>query len=534
MENLENTRLSLDEIAVALKRLSSGSNWKSQSVEEFHTKITAFFPLILYESNESLWNDEEEPEESLIPLWWDELDEKYELDELHWLTRIQKYELLKPEEVVRTMESIEAGIFAQAALDGQLPSFNISKYGRDKVERVVQLGIESFDYMLVHNLKLGLHIARKYGRRIEIDDAFQYAFFGLMQAVRKFDWRLGHQFSTYATWWVRQSISRAIADNESTIRLPVHIVDRVNSHKRDLRDLDANIFTTASEVTVKDKSGKVLRTEPSLAQLGVTVEMDDNFKLGLDTSIEPLEFWDTFHQAPWLLAKYETPDDSVSFVEFLAISKDLLERLTRFVLSEQQAEILKLRNGYVNSEPMTLDDIGKIYQVTRERIRQIESKALKRVYTFLDGVDLQNYWEVIDRVSTQYQENEANSPEALATQKRIAKQEKDAEGEHKRRYDDGYLKPEKPDQAANAERSLKAATNKISQVKWALEKLKFETVTTSMQVAAEARLKNPEASYSELARYLGGAITKDMVASALRRLISLAVTHSGEQPPEID
>jgi DNA-directed RNA polymerase sigma subunit (sigma70/sigma32) len=218
----------------------------------------------------------------------------------------------------------------------------------------------------------------------------------------------------------------------------------------------------------------------------------------------------------------------------LAISKDLLERLTRFVLSEQQVEILKLRNGYVNSEPMTLDDIGKIYQLTRERIRQIESKALKRVYTFLDGVDLQNYWEVIDRVSTQYQENEANSPEALATQKRIAKQEKDAEREHKRRYDDGYLKQEKPDQAANAERSLKAATNKVSQVKWALEKMKFETVTTSMQVAAEARLKNPEASYSELAQYLGGAITKDMVASALRRLISLAVTHSGEQPPEID
>ena len=149
-------------------------------------------------------------------------------------------------------------------------------------------------------------------------------------------------------------------------------------------------------------------------QLTVAVEMDDTFKFALDTAREPLEFWDTFHQAPWLLAKYETPDDSISFIEFSTISKDLLDRLTSFVLSEQQVEILKMRNGFASSEPMTLDDIGKVYGVTRERIRQIESKAHKRVYAFLDGVDLKNYWEVIESVSLEFQEREANTPLALA------------------------------------------------------------------------------------------------------------------------
>ena len=139
MKNLESKRLSLDEIAVELKRLGSSSNSESQSVEEFHTKIVAFFPEILYESNESLWDDEEAPEEILVPLWWDDLDEEYELDELHWLTRIQKYELLKPEEVVRTMESIEAGVFAQAALDGELPDFDFSKYGETNLLRIDSL-----------------------------------------------------------------------------------------------------------------------------------------------------------------------------------------------------------------------------------------------------------------------------------------------------------------------------------------------------------------------------------------------------------
>ena len=173
MAQLENIRLSLDDIGDALKRLSSGNKEESQSLEDFHSKVAAFFPQIHYESNDSLWDDEaDEEEETLTPLWWDDLDEPFELEELHWLSKIQKYELLKPDEVRKTMESIEAGIFAEAALSGEF-QFDIEKFGRHKVERVAELGNQAFEYMLVHNLKLALHIARKYARRVELEDSFQ-------------------------------------------------------------------------------------------------------------------------------------------------------------------------------------------------------------------------------------------------------------------------------------------------------------------------------------------------------------------------
>ena len=531
MEHLESIRLSLDDIGEALTRLSSGTKDQSQSVQDFHSKIAAFFPQIHYETTESLWDDQTEIDETFTPLWWDDLDEPFELDELHWLTKIQKYELLKPEEVKATMEAIEAGILAQAALEGNLQSFNVSKYGRDKIERVAQRGIEAFDYMLVHNLKLGLHISRKYARRIELEDAFQYAFFGLIRAILKFDWRLGHQFSTYATWWVRQSLSREIADVESTIRLPVYVVERVNSYKRDLRELDENVFTIASDVTVRDKFGKILRTEPPLEQLTVAIEMDDTFKFALDTAREPLEFWDAFHQAPWLLTKYETPDDSISFIEFSTISRDLLDRLTGFVLSEQQVEILKMRNGFASSEPMTLDEIGKVYDVTRERIRQIESKALKRVYAFLEGVDLGNYWEVIERVSKEFQESEANTPAALAAKKKAEKDYLRSERMkilHEQNKDSDLTYFEN----ANMDRTKIAGESHALQLVWAIEKTSGEDIPERTLEVARRRISNPELSLKELAATFNDPlITKDVVAGTIRRLIAIATSVSGEIPP---
>jgi len=538
MEQLENIRLSLDDIGEALKRLSSGTKEESQSLEEFHTKVAAFFPQIHYESNDALWaDDEEEIEEPFIPLWWDDLDEPFELEELHWLTKIQKYELLKPEEVRRTMEAIEAGIFAEAALSGEL-KFDVDKYGRDKVAKVAEIGHESFNYMLEHNLKLALHIARKYARKVELEDSFQYAFFGLMQAIRKFDWRLGNQFSTYATWWLRQSLSREIADNESTIRLPVYIVDRVNSHKRELREYEENLYTAAGEVTVKDKSGKIIRVEPPLPEVKLEVEMDETFRYGLETTIEPLEFWDTFHQAPWLLSKYDLPDDSVSSIEFATTSRDLLERLTRFVLSKQQVEILKMRNGYASTEPMTLDEIGKIYDVTRERIRQIEAKALKRVDLFLEGVDLRNYWDVIEDVSRRFQEMEASSPEAIAIRKRNEKSQRDAERYRLREERIKMLEAERGEHylsnfvAANLDRTRLAGESQVLQLVWALEKTENEDIPERTLEIARRRIANPDLSLRDLANSFDDPlVTKDVVAGTIRRLISRASSVSGETPP---
>jgi len=538
MEHLENIRLSLDEIGDALKRLSSGGKEESQSLENFHSKIAAFFPHIHYESNDALWaDDEEEVEEAFIPLWWDDLDEPFELEELHWLSKIQKYELLKPEEVRVTMESIEAGIFAEAALSGEL-DFDIDKYGREKVFKVAEIGQEAFDYMLVHNLKLALHIARKYARKVGLEDAFQYAFFGLMQAVRKFDWRLGHQFSTYATWWLRQSLTREIADNESTIRLPVYVVDRINNYKRELREYEENLYTTAGEVTVRNKLGEFIRVEPPLPVLKLEIDIDETFRYGLETTIESLEFWDTFHQAPWLLSKYDLPDESVSSIEFATTSRDLLERLTQFVLSEQQVEILKMRNGYASTEPITLDEIGKMYGVTRERIRQIEAKALTRVFEFLKGVDLRNYWDVIEDVSERFQEKEANSPEVIATRKRNEKAKRDAERKRLReeRLNLPNVEREEPYLpnfvAANLDRTRLAGESQVLQLVWALEKTKSEDIPERTIEIAKRRIANPALSLRDLAHSFDDPlVTKDVVAGTIRRLLSKASAVSGESPP---
>jgi RNA polymerase primary sigma factor len=248
-----------------------------------------------------------------------------------------------------------------------------------------------------------------------------------MQGIRKFDWRLGNQFSTYATWWIRQSLSREIADNETTIGLPVHAVDRVNAYRRDMRNLHENEFTTAGEVTVRDKSGKVIAVIPALPQLTIEVDMDNTLTFALEASREPLEFWDVFHQASWLLAKYETPDNSVSSYEYSSKSKDLSERLTAYVLSEREVEIIHYRYGYGSSEPMTLDEIGQIYGVTRERVRQIESKALKKIAEFLTGVSLENYWDVIEKVTVDFKEALENTPAAISAQKKQRKAESDAQ-----------------------------------------------------------------------------------------------------------
>ncbi|CAN2187385.1 RpoD DNA-directed RNA polymerase, sigma subunit (sigma70/sigma32) [Candidatus Nanopelagicaceae bacterium] len=534
-----NTRLSLDEIGDALKRLSSRDEVASQSLEDFHSKIANFFPQIQYESNESLWDEEGEEEETYRPPWWDDLDEPFELEELHWLTKIQKYELLKPDEVRRTMESIEAGVFAEAALAGELHNFDINKYGRDKVERVVELGNEAFDYMLIHNLKLAHHLARKYSRKIALEDAFSYAIFGLMQGIRKFDWRLGHQFSTYATWWIRQSLSREIADNETTIGIPVHAVDRVNAYRRDMRILHEEEFTTAGEITIRDKSGRLIKVNPPLPQATIEVDMDNTLTCGLEASGEHLEFWDVFHQASWLLAKYEIPDNSVSSLEYSAMSKDLLERLTAYVLSEREIETIKYRYGFGSSEPMTLEDIGKIYGVTRERIRQIESKSLEKITGFLAEVQLENYWDVIEKVTVDYVEELENAPAAILAQKKRREAELRAEKYwlRKQEFPDELVAKPPRDMTnfvtANQRRTMKASKVQITQVKWALEVLQDEDIPTRSLLVAQARVNNPELSLGELALLFDDTeITKDVVNGVIRRLIARASRVSGEKAPE--
>ena len=562
MEPLEDVHLSLDEIGEALKRLTSDSQNKSQSVEAFHSKISAIFPQITYETTESLWDDEPEIDDTFTPLWWDDLDEPFELDEYHWLVKFQKMELLSPEKTVELMTAIEAGVLAEAVLDNELYPDLLKKYGKDKFDKIVQIGHKANDEMIVRNLKLVLHIARKYARKVTIDEAFSFGVFGLIQAVKKFDWRLGNQFSTYATWWLRQSMTREIADTSTTIDIPVHAVDRVNTHNRELREYLENEFTIAGDLTIFNKSGDIKKVISSLKVPRFETESDSTLMFALAASAPAYEFWDVYAEAPWLLEKYEIPDMSIADFEFSGISKDLATRLTDFVLSQRELEVLLSRHGALNGEPQTLEEIGNRLGFTRERARQIEKKAILKLSVFLEGVTIGNYWDTIEEASKVYEQKiEEDASLKLPTiirdtcgsetgygQHRIKHEEpcqscKRARRDWKRMYESGRPKPPKPEQAknenkeilanSNRERSIKAATNQVAQVRWALEKLAKFPVSDSMLRSAEARLTYPEASLSELATYLGQAVTKDAVAGNLRRLVKLAETQSGEQPPLI-
>ena len=239
--------------------------------------------------------------------------------------------------------------------------------------------------------------------------------------------------------------------------------------------------------------------------------------------------------------------------------------ITDFVLSQRELEVLLSRHGTLNGEPQTLEEIGNRLGFTRERARQIEKKAILKLSVFLEGVTIGNYWDTIEGASMIYEkkiEDDASlklptiirdncGSEAGYGYHRMKHEEpcqscKRARRDYKRMITSGRPKPDKPKpdkpkrarnensenlRASNKERSIKAATNQVVQVKWALGKLETFPVSDSMLLSAKARLNYPEASLSELASYLGQAVTKDAVAGNLRRLIKLAETHSGEKPP---
>lgn len=563
MESIDVIRLSLDEIGENLKRLTSASQNKSRSVEEFHSKISAFFPQINYEYSESLWDDDSEFNETTTPVWWDDLDEAFVLDEYHWLTQIQKIELLKPEKTVELMKAIEAGVLAEAALKDQVYPELLKKYGEEKFRQIVHIGKEAYEEMVVRNLKLVLHIARKYAAQEAIEDAFSFGVFGLMRAVQKFDWRLGNQFSTYATWWIRQSITREMADTSTTIDIPVHAVDLVNIYKRDLREHLRTEFTIAGELTIKSNKGEIKKVTPSLPVPRFEPESDSTLMFALAASAPSYDFWNIYLESPSLLKKYEFPDLSVENFEFSEIAEDLTTRLTDFVLSQRELEVLLSRHGVLNGEPQTLDEIGNQLGFTRERARQIEKKAILKLNVFLEEVSISNYWDEIENACKIYEQkiiedsslkfptiNRDQCGSEPGYRYHIMKNEKTCQAckrahrVFKRVDEGGRLKPEKSISSRNKNqelfrksnkvRSIKAAASQVIRVQWALEKLSTAALSDSMLLSAMARLDYPEASLSELASYLGAELTKDAVAGNLRRLVKLAEMHSGQKPPMYD
>jgi RNA polymerase primary sigma factor len=281
-----------------------------------------------------------------------------------YLKQIGKVPLLNAGQEVELAKRIEAGLFAEERLAEGSPS--LSTNARIDLEWIAEDGRRAKNHLLEANLRLVVSLARRYtGRGILFLDLIQEGNLGLIRGVEKFDYTRGYKFSTYATWWIRQAITRALADQSRTIRLPVHIAEAINKLARVQRqmlqdlgreptpeELAAELDMTPERVTEVQKYGR----EP--VSLHTPLGEDGDGELG------------------------DLIEDSQAIQPVEAVSFTLLQEQLHSVLgtlSEREAGVVSMRFGLTDGQPKTLDEIGKVYGVTRERIRQIESKTMSKL-----------------------------------------------------------------------------------------------------------------------------------------------------------
>lgn len=236
----------------------------------------------------------------------------------------------------------------------------------DLAQKIEAGNIEARDKLITANTRLVVSIAKKHmGRGLEFLDLIQEGNKGLMKAVDKFDWRRGFKFSTYATWWIRQAITRAIADQARTIRIPVHMIETINKFKKAQRELEQKFERqpTPKEIAKhmkieEDKAREIMKIslEPTSLENPVGEEKDTLLKEFVS---------DTQGLRPEEVASYELLKGQIGGV---------LD-----TLSPRERKVLELRFGLEDHQPRTLEEVGKVFGVTRERIRQIEAKALRKL-----------------------------------------------------------------------------------------------------------------------------------------------------------
>jgi len=285
-----------------------------------------------------------------------------------YLKEIGKVPLLTAELEVELAQRIEAGLFAaekvRQADAGEAPKLSAAL--RRDLEWLVQDGGKAKRHLLEANLRLVVSIAKRYlGRGMLFLDLIQEGNLGLIRAVEKFDYTKGYKFSTYATWWIRQAITRAMADQARTIRIPVHMVEVINKLGRIQREL------------LQD-----LGREPTPEELAKEMDITPEKVLEIQQyAREPISLDQTIgDEGDSQLGDFI--EDSEAVVAVDAVSFTLLQDQLQSVLatlSEREAGVVRLRFGLTDGQPRTLDEIGQVYGVTRERIRQIESKTMSKL-----------------------------------------------------------------------------------------------------------------------------------------------------------
>jgi len=279
-----------------------------------------------------------------------------------YLREIGRVPLLTAEGEVELAKSIEAGLYAEEKLGSLL---GLSDADRGDLEWLAADGVRGKQRLIEANLRLVVSIAKRYiGRGLVFLDLIQEGNLGLIRAVEKFDYTRGYKFSTYATWWIRQAITRAIADQARTIRVPVHMVETINKLARVQRQLHQEL-------------GREATVEELAAELGVEPERVAEIQR---IAQEPVSLQSPIGEEESDLGDFIEDADAVVPIEAAAfiMLQDQLDRVL-CELSEREQRIIQLRFGLSDGHPRTLEEVGKEFGVTRERIRQIESKTLAKL-----------------------------------------------------------------------------------------------------------------------------------------------------------
>jgi RNA polymerase primary sigma factor len=281
-----------------------------------------------------------------------------------YLREIGKVPLLTAQDEVELAKAIEAGLFATEMLHGGCKVVGTGPSGAE-LNMLAELGDRARQRLIEANLRLVVSIAKRYiGRGMVFLDLIQEGNLGLIRAVEKFDYTKGYKFSTYATWWIRQAITRAIADQARTIRIPVHMVETINKMARIQRQLHQDFGREPTPAEVAEEMGIATDRVAEIQRIA-----QEPVSLQAPIGEEDSDLGDFIEDADAVV-----PMEAAAFM----MLQDQLEQVLE-TLSPREQRIIQLRFGLTDGHPRTLEEVGRDFGVTRERIRQIESKTLVKL-----------------------------------------------------------------------------------------------------------------------------------------------------------